>query len=783
MITALLAALTIAASPHSAALNKFPNKVAGRYILQASSTYSQASSLHHLANDLQQVYGGTTIEVTPGDVPTILIAGWSEDDAELARSDPRLVTIDEDALLSLSDVQQFSSTTSNSALDRIDQRQNTPDKRFRYPFDGETVLIYIVDTGVSTTPGLSGRLATGASFIPNTTPYTDTNGHGTSMASIAASTSVGVAKRSTIVPVKVGTDALIQLSTLESALTWILTQPPGIVNISLSSQTSSTTQTTLEAKVSQLVAAGFPVIVAAGNDNIDASMTVPARVSTAITVGAMSTSTHSRWIDSSLSGSNYGPTLDLFAPGSAVPSETTTGSILITTGTSPATALTSGVAATLWNTGTLTPAQTESLIVNSSTTNALDTTILTSHNRLLFSDIRSKTDATTAISAGTVYCTYGIAPQYRPLTVSITAATIDKATNDTYVAYTAGPPALCTSSSYLTYGTITIEKRTPTGLVAWKQTLGSGLSFSNAATELRADSSGSLYVAGTTTDCGPNTCGGTAGFAAKLSLSTGAIAWVSRIETPQNDFAAGMVLRANALDVVGTTYGTVGATSYGGADIYIARLNTSTGALSTSPAPFQIGSSGDDSASDVAEQSGLIVIGGSTNGNLGGPSLGGSDGLLYAVLATSTSFISAGSAIHLGTALNDGITSIEGTIEQSTSGSADSLYVAGYTEGAFTSFTNAGARDVFLAKFENSLTSRSWLYQNGTSSDETSSRLALTDDDVFVASGTCALKASRSSGRTAWLSTEATSRFYVAPESSRYVKLFGGSTFDRRRAF
>jgi subtilisin family serine protease len=75
---------------------------------------------------------------------------------------------------------------------------------------------------------------------------------------------------------------------------------PAVTNISLSSSSSSSVDTA----VRNLIASGITVVVAAGNNNLDASNYSPARVTEAITVGA-TTSTDYR-----AGFSNFGSVLD-----------------------------------------------------------------------------------------------------------------------------------------------------------------------------------------------------------------------------------------------------------------------------------------------------------------------------------------------------------------------------------------------------------------------------------------------------------------------------------------
>ncbi|KDR69795.1 hypothetical protein GALMADRAFT_282499 [Galerina marginata CBS 339.88] len=80
---------------------------------------------------------------------------------------------------------------------------------------------------------------------------------------------------------------------------------PSIVSMSLSGSTS----TLLDNAVASLTSAGIHVAVAAGNSNLDASTSSPARAPSAVTVGA------STIADARASFSNFGPIIDVFAPG------------------------------------------------------------------------------------------------------------------------------------------------------------------------------------------------------------------------------------------------------------------------------------------------------------------------------------------------------------------------------------------------------------------------------------------------------------------------------------
>ena len=112
---------------------------------------------------------------------------------------------------------------------------------------------------------------------------------------------------------------------------------PSVANMSLGGGAS----TALDTAVANSIASGVTYAVAAGNSSANASSYSPARVASAITVGATTNT------DARASYSNYGAILDIFAPGSSITagwytSDTATNTI---SGTSMATPHVAGAAA------------------------------------------------------------------------------------------------------------------------------------------------------------------------------------------------------------------------------------------------------------------------------------------------------------------------------------------------------------------------------------------------------------------------------------------------------
>lgn len=204
-------------------------------------------------------------------------------------------------------------STSLWNLDRIDQAENTASGTYTPPSSGSGVRVYVVDTGVKANhPDFGQRVSAGYSTYGNTN---DCDGHGTHVAGTIAGATYGVASGATIVPIRVFacryTNESESIGALYDGLTYILDNDPrdgkSIVNMSLG--TTIGRDTYLDWLVRQLVGIGIPVVVAAGNSSIDACERSPSGEPTAITVGATDNFDSRAWF------SNWGPCVDLFAPG------------------------------------------------------------------------------------------------------------------------------------------------------------------------------------------------------------------------------------------------------------------------------------------------------------------------------------------------------------------------------------------------------------------------------------------------------------------------------------
>jgi subtilisin family serine protease len=271
-------------------------------------------------------------------------------------------------------------------LDRIDQKvlplSNSFDDKDQ---SGANTYSYVVDTGIdATNVDFEARVTPGYTAVLDGRGSADCNGHGTHVAGTIAGKTYGVAKKSTLVPVRVlDCSGNGSYSSVIAGLDWIAANhklgDAAVVNMSLGGPASST----LDGAVKNLIAKGIHVVVAAGNSNTDACTTSPARVTDAITVGATTSA------DLRASYSNFGSCLDLFAPGNLITS-TWLGSAGTQTisGTSMATPHVAGAVARFISLNpTLTSLQVAQSIRTSATRDLVQSAGTSSPNLLLYAEI------------------------------------------------------------------------------------------------------------------------------------------------------------------------------------------------------------------------------------------------------------------------------------------------------------------------------------------------------------------------------------------------------------
>jgi len=208
--------------------------------------------------------------------------------------------------------------------------------------------------------------------------WVDGNGHGTHVASLAAGTKYGVAKKASLVAVRVldssgsGTNAGVIAGIDFVTKQYKATKQTSVANMSLGGGKSAV----LDAAVNGSITAGVSYAIAAGNENQNACNTSPANVARAVTVGATELDNKGNsQIDARSDFSNFGPCVKIFAPGTQLTAAWMTSDTAIKTisGTSMASPVVCGVMALLLGDDpSITPDQMRDILIKQSSQDQID---------------------------------------------------------------------------------------------------------------------------------------------------------------------------------------------------------------------------------------------------------------------------------------------------------------------------------------------------------------------------------------------------------------------------
>ncbi|HKO11612.1 MAG TPA: S8 family peptidase [Acidobacteriaceae bacterium] len=219
--------------------------------------------------------------------------------------------------------------TVSFALDRIDQHDLPLDHTYRHQDTGRGVTVYVFDGGISDThPELAGRVRRGYTAFPGDPLIC--NAHGTAVAGAIAGKTLGVAPDAQIVDVK-----MVQCEKLRGTIRgivdgarWVILDHrahpgPAVANWSFIADTAARIPA-LDSAVAALRAAGIPVVVSAGNVDINACRVSPGNAEGTIVVGASAVTREVeedgrvRTVDRRADDTAWGPCVDLYAPGDSV---------------------------------------------------------------------------------------------------------------------------------------------------------------------------------------------------------------------------------------------------------------------------------------------------------------------------------------------------------------------------------------------------------------------------------------------------------------------------------
>ena len=346
--------------------------VPGRYIVRLASNTASAVAVASLAS------GAIT---TFSNAINGFVANLTDSEVVALQLNPNVVSIEADRIISISTDQ----SQPGWGLDRIDQRALPLNQNYSYTNTGVGVTAYVVDTGINSThTEFTGRIKSGFTAVSDGNGTEDCNGHGTHVSGIMAGTKYGVAKSASIVPIRVlGCSGSGSVSGLISGLNWAITDHlagvPAVANLSVGAGASSS----LNSAVASAVADGITVVVAAGNSNANACSYSPSSAPSAITVGAAVPLNDSR-----SSFSNYGTCVDIFAPGTSIPSayKGSPNAVATLSGTSMASPFVAGIAAVYLETRTsATPDAVTAAIINAATPNVVTNVGVGSPNKLAYS--------------------------------------------------------------------------------------------------------------------------------------------------------------------------------------------------------------------------------------------------------------------------------------------------------------------------------------------------------------------------------------------------------------
>ncbi|QSV64486.1 MAG: hypothetical protein HEQ26_18790 [Dolichospermum sp. DL01] len=259
-----------------------------------------------------------------------------------------------------------------------------------------------------------------------------------------------------------------------------------------------------------------------------------------------------------------------------------------------------------------------------------------------------------------------------------------------------------------------ITKYTAAGTLAWVKQFGTAADDTSVG--ISVDSNGNSYVIGKTYGAfaGNVTQGAYDAYIAKYDTN-GTQTWIKQFGTNQDDEAIGVSLDSNDnIYVLGSTAGAfAGNTNVSGLDVFVSKYNSS----GTQAWVKQLGSSGNNYANIngiSTDSTGNVFITGYTDGTFSGnTSLGSYDGFVAKYSSTGT----------LDWVQQFGTTSEDYSIASKTD-SAGNTYVAGWTSGQLTGNTALGGYDGFLAKYNTSGT-RLWVKQFGTSSNDYANGLSI----------------------------------------------------------
>ena len=189
-----------------------------------------------------------------------------------------------------------------------------------------SVIVAVVDSGVSYHPRMEGRLRTGIDLVDNDSSAADENGHGTHVAGTVVDCTPGI--KVYIMPVRVmNASGAGSPSVVGNGIRYAVSKGAKVINLSLGGYSH---YQYLEECINYAHNKGVTVVIASGNENENTKYVCPAHMTNPVIVGSVTRD------KKRASYSNYGSSLDLVAPGEDIISCWMGGGYAVASGTSMA---------------------------------------------------------------------------------------------------------------------------------------------------------------------------------------------------------------------------------------------------------------------------------------------------------------------------------------------------------------------------------------------------------------------------------------------------------------
>ncbi|KAI9142012.1 peptidase S8/S53 domain-containing protein [Paraphysoderma sedebokerense] len=320
--------------------------------------------LTSLGGDILHTYDavmhGYRITFPPKPKPSSTQSNNTDTWMNMLKKVPCIDSISEEQLFTTTQIQEKPSW----GLDRLDQRSAQLDNLYKFDVTGRGVEIWVLDSGIQTNhPEFTGRAELayivnsvrqlrGTGTRSRTGIQSDCTGHGTHVAGIAAGLNVGIAKQSLIKSVRVLECSDSSNADVIEALDFVArtATAPAVINLSLGPHPNPNLTYSrvpvMDEAIKRILDRGISVVVAAGNDGLDACSGSPAGVDGVLTVGATALDGNT---DIRASFSNVGACVNVWAPGfdilSSFPSTSDSQNYAALRGTSQAAPFVTGVVA------------------------------------------------------------------------------------------------------------------------------------------------------------------------------------------------------------------------------------------------------------------------------------------------------------------------------------------------------------------------------------------------------------------------------------------------------